>query len=77
MMFTNTPVVRVSPLNSGAVLTQTTEPVVGAPDTLTIQYSADDMVSGDIYVAEMPNYFLVNGSVRRRTPGSQLLFVAP
>ena len=76
-LFADTPVIRVSPLNSNAVLTQTTEPAVSAPGTLTVQYSADDMVSGDIYVAEMPNYFLVNGSVRRRTPGSQLLFVAP
>jgi len=76
-LFADTPVVRVSPLNSSAVLTQATAPVVSAPDTLTVQYSAEDMVSGDIYVAEMPNYFLVNGSVRRRTPGSQLLFVAP
>ena len=76
-LFADTPVVTVSPLSSSAVLTQNAEPVMSASGTLTVEYSADDMVSGDIYVAEMPNYFLINGSVRRRTPGSQLLFVAP
>ena len=58
------------------MLTQNAEPVMSASGTLTVEYSADDMVSGDIYVAEMPNYFLINGSVRRRTPGSQLLFAS-
>jgi len=76
-LFADTPFIQVSPLNSSAVLTQNAEVVMSAPNTLTVEYSADDMVSGGIYVAEMPNYFLVNGSVRRRTPGSQLLFQAP
>jgi len=76
-LFADTPSIEVSPLNSSVVLTQATEPVISSPGTLTVEYSADDVVSGNIYVAEMPDYFLVNGSVRRRTPGSQLLFIAP
>lgn len=76
-LFADTPVVTVSPLDSSTVLTQKTGPVISAPNTLTAEYSAVDLVPGDIYIAEMPEHFLVNGSVRRRAAGSQLLFVAP
>ncbi len=76
-LFADTPSVKVSPLNSNVLPTAVAEPVISSPNTLTIEYSADDIVSGNIYVADMPDYFLVNGSVRRRTPGSELIFFAP
>ena len=76
-LFADTPSVTVAALNSSASLDALATPEITAPNTLTVSYAAEDFESGQIYVAELPNHFLVNGSVRRRTPAAQLLFTAP
>ena len=76
-LFADTPSVTVAALNSSASLDAVATPEITAPNTLTVSYAAEDFESGQIYVAELPNHFLVNGSVRRQTPAAQLLFTAP
>ena len=76
-LFADTPSVTVSALNSSVNLDAVAEPEISAANTLSAEYAAEDFESGQIYVAALPEHFLVNGSIRRRTPGAQLLFVAP
>lgn len=76
-LFADTPAVTVSPLNGNSELNPTAGPTITAANILTVEYSAADFDSGQIYFAELPEHFLVNGSVRRRTPDTQLIFTAP
>ena len=76
-LFADTPAVTVSPLNGNNELNPTAGPTITAANILTVEYSAADFDSGQIYFAELPEHFLVNGSVRRRTPDTQLIFTAP
>lgn len=75
--FAATPSVRVTALNNPAAISPTAPASVVAPNRLEIEYLATDFTSGQIYVAELPDDFLVNGSVRKRAPGADLLFAAP
>jgi hypothetical protein len=76
-LFADTPAVAVSPLNGSNELNPTAGPTITAANILTVEYSAADFDSGQIYTAELPEHFLVNGSVRRRTPDTTLDFNAP
>jgi len=76
-LFADTPAVTVSPLNGNNELNPTAGPSITADNILTVEYSAADFVSGQIYLAELPEHFMVNGSIRRRTPDTQLIFTAP
>jgi hypothetical protein len=76
-LFADIPAVSVSPSNSNNKLSPIAAPKLTAANILTVEYSAEDFVSGQIYKAELPQYFMVNGSIRRRTPATQLLFKAP
>jgi hypothetical protein len=76
-LFADIPAVSVSPSNSNNKLSPIAAPKLTAANILTVEYSAEDFVSGQIYKAELPQYFMVNGSIRRRTPATQLLFNAP
>ena len=76
-LFADTPAVTVSPLNGNNELNPTAAPTITAANILTVEYSAADFDSGQIYTAELPEHFLVNGSVRRRTPDTTLDFNAP
>ena len=75
--FAPVPAVTVKALNSVSPLTPIAEPVISADDSLSVTFAAEDFTEGQIYLAELPNHFLVNGSVRRRTPATDLLFNAP
>ena len=76
-LFADTPAVSVSPLNGNNELDPTAGPTKTAANILTVEYSAADFESGQIYIAELPEHFMVNGSIRRRTPDTQLIFAAP
>ena len=76
-LFADTPAVTVSPLNGNNELNPTAAPTITAANILTVEYSAADFESGQIYIAELPKHFMVNGSIRRRTPDTQLIFAAP
>jgi len=76
-LFADTPAVTVSSLNSNNGLNPTASPTITAANILTVEYSAADFESGQIYIAELPEHFIVNGSIRRRTPDTQLIFEAP
>jgi len=75
--FAPVPSVAVKALNSVSPLTPLDDPIISADNTLSVAFAADDFVEGQIYLAELPEHFLVNGSVRRRTPEVDLLFNAP
>jgi hypothetical protein len=76
-VFADTPAATVSPLNGNNELAPTAGPTITAANILTVEYSSADFVSGEVYIAELPEHFMVNGSIRRRTPATQLLFNAP
>ncbi len=75
--FAPMPAVTVKALNSVSPLTPFAEPVISADNTLSVTFAAEDFTEGQIYLAELPEHFLVNGSVRRRAPATDLLFNAP
>ena len=76
-LFADTPAVTVATLDGNTILSATAAPAISAPNILTVKYSAADFKSGDIYIAELPEHFMVNGAIRRRMPKTQLLFTAP
>jgi len=76
-LFADTPAVSVSPLNGNNELDPTAGPTKTAANILTVEYSTADFEPGQIYIAELPEHFMVNGSIRRRTPDTQLIFAAP